>query len=402
MKYSIIPLLALASSVLAAPQPHAHEHHVHKRDPAVVYVTQTQVAYVDGNGNPITSTSAETQTQQEQTESAAPVDKKVTTLSSSSSQAQASSATTASSSQGGDDSSSSASQTSSQSSATSSSGNGGSGGISGDLSAFSDPTEEFEDGKYSCDSLPTGQGVIALDWLNFGGWASIMNMDGETSKSCQDGYYCSYACQAGMSKTQWPSNQPSDGKSIGGLLCKNGKLYKSNSDKKSLCEWGQKSANAVNKGKKSIALCRTDYPGSENMVVPTVIGAGESKPMSVVNEEGYYQWKGGSTSAQYYVNNAGISVEDGCVWGDASGTIGNWAPVVLGSGYSDGKTWLSIIPNPNNKNAPNYSIKIQAEDGATLNGDCSYINGKYSGGSGSESDGCTVSVTGGAANFVFY
>ena len=50
-----------------------------------------------------------------------------------------------------------------------------------------------------------------------------MNENGDTSSNCKDGYYCSYACQAGMSKTQWPSEQPSNGMSIGGLYCKNGK-----------------------------------------------------------------------------------------------------------------------------------------------------------------------------------
>ncbi|ODQ62974.1 hypothetical protein WICANDRAFT_27324 [Wickerhamomyces anomalus NRRL Y-366-8] len=338
MKYSIIPLLALASSVLAAPHAHAHEHHLHRRDPAVVYVTQTQVAYVDGNGNPITPSTTATQA-----------------------------ATSTSTSQD-----------------------------------FEDPSEEFEDGKYKCSDFPSGQGVISLDWLDFGGWASVMNQNGDTSSTCKDGYYCSYACQAGMSKTQWPSQQPSNGISVGGLLCKNGYLYKSNSNKKSLCEWGQDSSYAVNNAKKSIALCRTDYPGSENMVVPTLVEAGSKKPMSVVKEDGYYNWRGGKTSAQYYVNDAGVSVEDGCVWGTEGSGIGNWAPVVLGSGYTDGTTYLSIIPNPNNKNSPNYSLKIVGQDGATAQGDCSYINGKYSGGPGSESDGCTVSVTSGTANFVFY
>lgn len=407
MKYSIIPLLALASSVLAAPHAHAHEHHLHRREPAVVYVTQTQVAYVDANGNPVTPTTASTAAAATSTsssqgddgsESTSIVDKKAsqtTTLSSTTA------ASTTSSSSSSEDETSSATTSQSTSSSTSSS----SGSIDGDLSDFEDPTEDFEDGVHKCSSLPTGQGVISLDWLDFGGWASVMNEDGETSTSCEDGYYCSYACQAGMSKTQWPSEQPSNGISVGGLYCKNGYLYKSNSDKSTLCEWGQDSSYAVNKVEKSIALCRTDYPGSENMVVPTLVEAGSKKPMSVVKEDGYYTWKGGKTSAQYYVNDAGVSVEDGCIWGTSGSGIGNWAPVVLGSGYTDGTTYLSIIPNPNNEDAPNYSVKIVAEDGATAQGECSYINGKYSGSSssgGSSSDGCTVAVTSGTANFVFY
>ena len=202
-----------------------------------------------------------------------------------------------------------------------------------------------------------------------------------------------------MSKTQWPSEQPSDGKSIGGLLCKNGYLYRTNQDSKYLCEWGRQSSYAVNNKDSAISLCRTDYPGSENMVVPTLVQPNSKKPISVVDEDSYYKWQGKSTSSQYYVNNAGVSVEDGCIWGTDGSGVGNWAPVVLGAGYINGITYLSIIPNPNNKEAPNYSVKIEAADGASVNGDCSYENGQYS---GSGSDGCTVSVTSGTANFVFY
>ncbi|CAI7457849.1 unnamed protein product [Saccharomyces cerevisiae] len=226
-----------------------------------------------------------------------------------------------------------------------------------------------------------------------------MDMNGNTATSCQDGYYCSYACSPGYAKTQWPSEQPSDGRSVGGLYCKNGKLYRSNTDTNSLCVEGQGSAQAVNKVSGSIAICGTDYPGSENMVVPTVVGAGSSQPINVIKEDSYYQWQGKKTSAQYYVNNAGVSVEDGCIWGTEGSGVGNWAPVVLGAGYTDGITYLSIIPNPNNKEAPNFNIKIVATDGSTVNGACSYENGVYS---GSGSDGCTVSVTSGSANFVFY
>lgn len=90
-----------------------------------------------------------------------------------------------------------------------------------------------------------------------------MNENGDTSSNCKDGYYCSYACQAGMSKTQWPSEQPSNGMSIGGLYCKNGKLYRSNTDNDYLCEWGSKDVNFVSEISEDVAICRTDYPGSE-------------------------------------------------------------------------------------------------------------------------------------------
>lgn len=274
--------------------------------------------------------------------------------------------------------------------------------ILGDLKAFVDPTEKFEDGVYDCDTLPTGQGVIAVDWISDlnGGYTSIMNLNGDTSSTCQDGYYCSYACQAGMSKTQWPTDQPSSGISVGGLQCKNGKLYRSNSDSDYLCQWGEQTANFVSNIDKDVAICRTDYPGSENMNVPTLLEAQSSAPVSVVDSDTYFTWKGGRTSAQYYVNNAGVSIEDGCIWGTAGSGVGNWAPVVLGAGKTGANTYLSLIPNPNNKEAPNYSIKIQGADGSSTVGSCSYVDGSYEGGNGS--DGCTLTLTDGDAEFVFF
>ncbi|AGO12789.1 AaceriADR322Wp [[Ashbya] aceris (nom. inval.)] len=271
--------------------------------------------------------------------------------------------------------------------------------IHGDLKDFEPPTEKFVDGTVSCDEFPAGQGVVGLDWVGLGGWASVMDMDGSTSEGCKDGFYCSYACQAGMSKTQWPSSQPGDGRSVGGLYCKDGKLHRTNPSSEYLCQWDVDSAAAVNKVGQPIAMCRTDYPASENMVVPTVLEPGSSKPVSVVDANNYYMWQGKKTSTQYYVNNAGVSVEDGCVWGDNGSGIGNWAPVVLGAGYDNGITYLSIIPNPNNKVPPNYNIRIVASPGSKVIGDCKYENGVYN---GQGTDGCTVSVLSGTANFEFY
>lgn len=287
-------------------------------------------------------------------------------------------------------------------SAASASAQSSSGAISGDLSAFVDPTVPFEDGVYDCSSLPTGQGVIAVDWISglTGGFTSVMNLNGDTSTTCEDGFYCSYACQAGMSKTQWPTDQPSSGISVGGLYCQSGKLYRSNTDSDYLCEWGPQTANFVSELDSEVAICRTDYPGSENMNVPTLLDAGSTVPVSVVDSDSYFTWNNGKTSSQFYVNNAGVSVEDGCIWGTAGSGVGNWAPVVMGAGQVGGLTYLSLIPNPNNGDAPNYNVKIQAVDGATTVGTCTYVNGEYVGGDGS--DGCTFTVVSGTAEFVFY
>lgn len=272
------------------------------------------------------------------------------------------------------------------------------------MSAYSNPTGKFSDGTIACSDFPAGNGVISLDWLDFGGYSGIYNSDTSTGGSCKDGSYCSYACQPGMSKTQWPSSQPSNGVSVGGLYCSNGYLYRTNKDTDYLCEWGVDKAYVVSELSEDVAICRTDYPGTENMVIPTYLKAGGSLPLTTVNEETYYQWQGMLTSAQYYVNNAGVSVEDGCVWGSSGSGVGNWAPLNFGAGWvsggSNGIAYLSLIPNPNNYDAANYNVKIVATDSnSVVSGSCVYENGVYN---GDGTDGCTVGVSEGSANFVFY
>jgi hypothetical protein len=370
-----------------------HAHHKHKR--AVVYDYAYVTVTVDAKGNPVTTESAVTSSVS--TAETAETSSTSTDVSSTTTIVQNTSLTsdqpkTLSLGTGTETRST---ETSSETSGSSGSDNG----IYGDLAAFSNPTEEFQDGVLSCDEFPVGQGVIALDHLGFGGWSGIYNSDTSTGGSCKEGSYCSYACQSGMSKTQWPEDQPSNGVSVGGLVCKNGKLYKTNSRSNYLCEWGVDKANVVSKLSQTVAICRTDYPGTENMVIPTVVSGGGSSVITVVDQDTYYTWRGGATSAQYYVNNAGVSWEDGCVWGTPGSGIGNWAPLNFGAGYASGVAYLSLIPNPNNYDALNFNVKIVAQDGASVSGSCVYENGKYN---GNGSDGCTVGVTSGAASFVLY
>ncbi|VEU22000.1 DEKNAAC102984 [Brettanomyces naardenensis] len=270
--------------------------------------------------------------------------------------------------------------------------------IDGNLDDFSDPTDDFVDGTIPCSTFPTNDGVISVGWVGLNGWASISNANGETSDSCTDGYYCSYACQPGMTKTQWPSAQPADGSTVGGLYCKAGFLYRTNQNTNHLCEWGAKSASIQSQLKDVVSLCRTDYPGSENMVIPTEVEGGSSKPLCVIDEDTYFTWEGKKTSAQYYVNNAGVSAEDGCIWGDSSKAVGNYAPLVIGAGYTDGLAYISLIPNPNSVKAGNFNVEIVAADNSEINGDCSYSNGAFS---GDGTDGCTVTVKSGSAILKF-
>jgi len=266
------------------------------------------------------------------------------------------------------------------------------------LAAFQAPSVAFQDGVIPCSSFPsTQQGVVSLSYLGNGGWTGIQLGDAAVS-SCQEGAYCSYACQPGMSKTQWPASQPSDGESRGGLLCQNGFLYRTNTATDYLCEWGVETAYFQSQLSSPVYVCRTDYPGSENMVIPTEVDSGALQPVSVVDSGSYFQWQGKPTSSQYYLNNMGVSQEDACCWSSAGSNEGNWSPLNIGAGSTSGVTYLSIFPNPLCGSSLNFNVKIVASPGSTINGDCTYINGVYSGGA----NGCTATVTSGSAYFVFY
>lgn len=399
---SALPALEISKNSADCTTTVTNDAHQHKRAVAVEYVYETVV--VDENGDVISTsesspttlapTSAiETVTSATATTPVATSTSPVTTSEAEVVQTSSTVEAVTTTQTAGESTSSTTTttQVSSTSSAT--------GSIYGDLASFSGPSEKFQDGTIPCDSFPSGQGVIAIDWIGSNGWSGIENSDDSTGGSCKEGSYCSYACQPGMSKTQWPSEQPSDGRSIGGLLCKNGYLYRTNTDTDYLCEWGLDTAVVVSELSEGVPICRTDYPGTENMDIPTYVQAGATIPLTVVNQDTYYQWQGKKTSAQYYVNNAGVSVEEGCVWGTEDSGVGNWAPLNFGAGYTGGITYLSLIPNPNNRNALNFNVKIVADgDDSVVNGECVYENGSYTGGS----DGCTVAVTSGRAKFVLY
>ena len=412
MQFSKAAILAFAAFSLAAPAAappqdcttsQFHAHHKHKRD--VVYNYAYVTVTVDGQGRSIAVSEAAKPTSVAQKSSAVVSEaaEQTSTNIQQSSVAEQTSTNIQQSSVATTTSSTSANIASTQQAASSSSAPSSSNAPSlggGSLGDYQDPTQEFPDGVYSCSTFPEGQGVIPLDYLGFGGWSGVENSDGSTGGNCKEGAYCSYACQSGMSKTQWPQNQPANGVSIGGLLCKGGKLYKSNSRSNYLCEWGANKAIVQNNLSQSVAICRTDYPGTENMVIPTIVGGGNTSPLTVVDQSSYYTWMGGSTSAQYYVNDAGVSQEDGCIWGTPGSGIGNWSPLNFGAGYANGIAYLSLIPNPNNYDSLNFKVKIVADgSNSVVSGDCSYENGQYNGGS---SQGCTVGVTSGRAKFVLY
>jgi len=66
------------------------------------------------------------------------------------------------------------------------------------------------------------------------------------------------------------------------------------------------------------------------MVVPLQCDPGTQNPLTApdADDKDSFKWRGGSTSAHYYANNAGVSIQDGCRWGQDGGEVGNWAPYV--------------------------------------------------------------------------
>jgi hypothetical protein len=276
---------------------------------------------------------------------------------------------------------------------------------------------EFPSGTIPCSTFPSSYGPIPADWLKLGGWIGIQNVPGfspgidaaisyistvpvGTDGSCTANSYCSYACPAGYQKSQWPASQGNTGQSIGGIYCNaNGMLELSRPSVKQLCIPGTGQVKVKNNLGTHVAVCRTDYPGTESETVPLKAMPGQVHDLTCPDANDYYMWQGSFTSAQYYVNPSGVALGDACQWSSADapgnwhgapGNIGNWAPVNLGVGKGPaGTTFISLIPNvPTNPTGTlDFNIAITGD----VSGKCEYKNGKYYNNGNEDPSGCTVS-----------
>lgn len=281
-----------------------------------------------------------------------------------------------------------------------------------DLSGGEGLDTDFPDGEVSCSTFPSKYGAIPVNYLGLDGYSGIQYItisgnavsDIETAikggKGCKDGAMCSYACPPGYQKSQWPKIQGATGQSIGGLECKNGKLHLTNpSLSKKLCIKGTGATKVKNTMSSQVSVCRVDYPGSEGETIPLLVKGGETQPLTCPDASKYYVWQNKPTSAQYYVNNKGVGVEKACQWGDPSHPSGNFAPLNIGVGKRDGKTFISLLQNaPTTTAKLDFKIEIK---GSNLGGECRYENGKYWDRNGSNDKGCTVEVISGTATYVF-
>jgi hypothetical protein len=268
---------------------------------------------------------------------------------------------------------------------------------------------DFPSGDLDCSTFPSAYGAVAADWLNLNGWTGIQKtpsysvadtaisyIETAVSGGCTANSFCSYACPAGYQKSQWPSAQGATGQSIGGLYCNsNGKLELSRTNVTKICTAGVGGVKIKNKLSKHVAICRTDYPGTESETVALSAGSGSTVDVTCPNSADYYTWQGSKTTAQYYINPSGYSVEEGCKWGSASSTPnwGNWAPVNLGVGQDTyGIKYLSLFQNaPTNPDGVlDFNIKITGD----FSGSCAYTNGKFYKNGEESKSGCTIGSTG--------
>lgn len=274
---------------------------------------------------------------------------------------------------------------------------------------------DFPSGELSCDTFPSDYGAVAVDWLDTAGWSSIQQVSdfifgvstsissivaGVSGDGCSPGSFCSYACPEGYVKSQWPTAQGSTGQSIGGLYCNSdNKLELVRSSYSTLCQKGCGGVTIKNKlSSGGVAVCRTDYPGSEAMVLPLWTEAGNSYTLANIESSDYFTWTGKSTTLQYYVNPKDVAVKDACVWDSTTNpdSAGNWAPINIGTGKdSSGITYLSIFNNaPTSTATLDFDIVISGD----VTGTCSYKSGSYPDGS----TGCTVGIKdGGSAVITF-
>lgn len=415
MRVSTLALTAATAAGVAAAQPHAHKHaHLHDLNKR----TQTETTWVAGptayafvldgktisvdevcngvnsnklkwadNAPPGICSSSVSVSASSSSSSAAPSSSKTTTSAASSSSAavQSGAAFFQKSS------SAAASSTSSSAAASSSWASWGGQGVDSD----------FPDGTLDCSTFPSSYGAVSLDYLGLGGWSGLQAVTfgasaitdivtGVSGDTCTEGMMCSYACPPGYQKSQWPTTQGATGQSVGGIQCKGGKLHLTNTGLSSkLCIPGKGGVQAQNNAGGVVAICRTDYPGTESETIPVELQPGSSNALANPDAATYYTWQGGATSAQYYLNPIGVSAADGCQWGSPGSNKGNYAPINFGVGYKDGKTWLSIFQNkPTTTTLYEGTVELQGD----LSDKCKYSNGQYCGATGCNADGCTVSL----------
>lgn len=143
--------------------------------------------------------------------------------------------------------------------------------------------------------------------------------------------------------------------------------------------------------------------GTESETLPLELSPASVEQLANPDQSTYFFWENKPTTAQYYINPAGIDAKHGCTWGSDDGTnTGNWAPMNLGVGYSDGTTYLAIYPNePTTDALLQFNVKFEGDVSPPCYYDSS--SGKYYENGVPNTKGCTVGIPqGGSAKVIFH
>ncbi|KKF93512.1 Protein adg3 [Ceratocystis platani] len=256
--------------------------------------------------------------------------------------------------------------------------------------------------------LPSDAGLYKVPGGLNGGFA--LSPDQE----CTSGSYCPIACPSGQVMAQWdPDSSYVYPQSMnGGLLCGDDGVASKPFPKKPYCVDGTDTVYIVNKCGSPASFCQTVLPGNEAMLIPTIASAG-GKAKLAVPDASYWA----STAAHYYINPPGVGSE-GCIWGDNTKAVGNWAPYVAGANtVANGDTYVKIGWNPIfqfegaglEKTLPSFGLEIKCPNGGCNGLPCSIdpndglgaVNsGQAASGAGGSSF-CVVTVSkGSTANIV--
>lgn len=247
-------------------------------------------------------------------------------------------------------------------------------------------------------AFPYYEGMVAVQESGANaGWA--MHFD----QACDPGTWCPYACQPGQLMGQWDPSVTSytyPGSQYGGLYCQEDGTLKTPFTDKPYCYEGKGTVYVQNQcgNNGSVAFCQTVLPGNEEMLIPTLVSQIET--LAVPGTE---YWA--CTAAHYYINPPGVSVEDGCKWGDTSHPWGNWAPYVAGANMdANGNTFVKIGWNPVyledscpfEDEAPSFGVRITCDNPGSCEGLPCSIDPSEVGINGVTSDESSEGAGGGA------
>ncbi|KAF2971079.1 hypothetical protein GQX73_g2418 [Xylaria multiplex] len=250
--------------------------------------------------------------------------------------------------------------------------------------------------------FPSSKGLFAVTPGSMnGGWALAPDQE------CVDGTWCPIACPSGQVMAQWKpdTTYAFPESTYGGIYCNGGEIEVPFEDSP-WCVDGTGTVDAVNKAGDVVSFCQTVLPGYEDMIIPTDV---HTSATLAVPDPSYWD----STASHFYINAPGVGSGEGCVWGDESKPIGNWAPYVAGANTDgSGNTFVKLGLNPVWQDSalystkPTFGLKIECDGNCNglpceIDGSGVVSNLKATGAGGS--DFCVVTVSkGGKANIVVY